>query len=591
MTMTHRNERGAVAVITALLAVVIIAVAAFAVDIGNAYARQRVVQSQADLAALAGGAMLDGTSPSGPVAIAEAIDYVEKNEVFGGGFDTSALTDGNSANGEVTVNGNFTEIRVVAPPATVNYGLARVIGESSQDVQAEAVAGIFSPDGVLAPFFLAEGCVIEGGSTIPVKTAPSGTSLDPTPISPAYFPSPTSPSPSWPEVGSITPFAVEANVSGQEIVITGQNFDSVIEVGFVWSEDPAENVTETDSVVVTLGVKKNDADSIQVTVPDEALEITPAPFDQERLVYVQVRSAGADWSAPSTGGAFSVPLPGVPSPAGCNVKNQGDFGYLESPRADGTVNQEAYKRNIALGLDHGIAVYPGGAPALVAQGIPPAEDAAGKWDNTCVKYTATPPFYRDLIENRDVPPNCLNIYPGDATQLANQGFVTGDDEYQGRLDEPASEACGAAAVRTITIQDTGGPESFTINNDRLSCFLKDGVRFVDVFSPGALDIVDGSILSSPRFMLVPVVHATAIPSNSEPAVIDYLAGMITAEQPTSTKDSPKPLPDNGVILANKSLGVIELTYFDTDALPEFVDSPGGVIPYLGAGPKVLLLVE
>src|SRR5262245_50331760 len=52
---TRRDERGAVAIVVTMLALVLLIMAAFAVDLGNAYVAKRDSQKHADFAALAGG--------------------------------------------------------------------------------------------------------------------------------------------------------------------------------------------------------------------------------------------------------------------------------------------------------------------------------------------------------------------------------------------------------------------------------------------------------------------------------------------------------------------------------------------------------
>ncbi len=77
------DENGAVVVVVALMVVVIFAIAALAVDLGNAFTRLRDVQSQADFSALAGGADLPalGASPiASDPAIQKAAEYLYLNQ-------------------------------------------------------------------------------------------------------------------------------------------------------------------------------------------------------------------------------------------------------------------------------------------------------------------------------------------------------------------------------------------------------------------------------------------------------------------------------------------------------------------------------
>src|SRR6476620_2962064 len=100
------EQSGAVAVTVALMAVMLMIVAALSVDLGNAWARGRVVQKQADVADTAAGSLLPMSPPTTghhPSVIATlAASYLNNNLSQGQATTTSAnLLDGNYANGEV----------------------------------------------------------------------------------------------------------------------------------------------------------------------------------------------------------------------------------------------------------------------------------------------------------------------------------------------------------------------------------------------------------------------------------------------------------------------------------------------------------
>ncbi|HEX6151112.1 pilus assembly protein TadG-related protein, partial [Nocardioides sp.] len=65
MSARRRDERGAVALMTALVATILVVFAAMAVDLGNMVARRTWTQTQADHAALAGGAEMTATPVAG----------------------------------------------------------------------------------------------------------------------------------------------------------------------------------------------------------------------------------------------------------------------------------------------------------------------------------------------------------------------------------------------------------------------------------------------------------------------------------------------------------------------------------------------
>ena len=184
-----------------MFAVILIGFTAFAVDLGNAFARKRSLQTQADLAALAGA----GSLPNTIAAKAAALDYLRNNEVVGGQAWSEA---------SITFSPGNTEIQVTTPPATVDFGFAGVLGRDEQEVTAFAEAGIFTP-GALAPFFIAEGCVVDGESQFEIKTDPGN--VTPTPINPAFF-SPVYTASGTPVLtGATTPFEVLPNTAGQYI--------------------------------------------------------------------------------------------------------------------------------------------------------------------------------------------------------------------------------------------------------------------------------------------------------------------------------------------------------------------------------------
>lgn len=168
---SRREDDGVIAVIAALLVLVLFGVGALAVDIINAMARRRAVQTTADLAATAGGQDL----PDGCAAFTSALDYLKRNAVGSDGVagDFAAVTaaemdDGNADNGEIellngstrvpagmvtagcTGGASASRVRVTTPPRRVQFGLATAIGYSDVDVAAAATVEIRSPVAILS---------------------------------------------------------------------------------------------------------------------------------------------------------------------------------------------------------------------------------------------------------------------------------------------------------------------------------------------------------------------------------------------------------------------------------------------------------
>src|SRR3954447_9308090 len=71
------HDDGAIAVMSGLLAIVLIAVGALAVDLGNMWSRRREAQTSADNVALAAAAKL----PSVAAARSLALTYLQRNKV------------------------------------------------------------------------------------------------------------------------------------------------------------------------------------------------------------------------------------------------------------------------------------------------------------------------------------------------------------------------------------------------------------------------------------------------------------------------------------------------------------------------------
>ena len=96
--------------------ILLFAVGALAVDIGNALSRKRQVQTTADFAALAGAREL----PSAANAKASAYAYLLNNATSGmdtGSWTPAQFDDNNFANGEIDVVGTD-RVQVTAPPRT-----------------------------------------------------------------------------------------------------------------------------------------------------------------------------------------------------------------------------------------------------------------------------------------------------------------------------------------------------------------------------------------------------------------------------------------------------------------------------------------
>ncbi len=188
------TDQGVVAVIVALTVTsVLLVTGAFALDFGNVFARQRAAQSAADLAALAAATELP-QNPSAALDKAVSTLCDPHNAVDGwpaGTCDSSGWADdGDPGNGEITfyvdgdADGRFTDpvdvisanrptgVRVITPPARVEFGLGAVTGTTGTSVQRVAMARVGTPVGSgILPVYLLPGetsgrfCVHDPGTT------------------------------------------------------------------------------------------------------------------------------------------------------------------------------------------------------------------------------------------------------------------------------------------------------------------------------------------------------------------------------------------------------------------------------------------
>ena len=271
------DDRGVVAVLAAMSCVLILTIAALAIDLGNGMVRKRDVHNQADFAALAAASKLPGagTSPAtGDMAVQSAAEYLFENQPQDDHIPSrqytkaqlqDILTDSNPTNGQAyyghfvgtTLVRSPNEITIVTPPRLVEYGFAKVIGVSNVEVKASATVGIRSPEIGVAPFYATEACGYgqqtlksnSGGLSIPVtvpKLSNDGESNS------AHL------------SGNLSPSEIPLSSTGQSITVPGSGLTGVTEVGFFRSDKSAPVVQTPTSVT---------ANSLVVGVPSAVTAI------------------------------------------------------------------------------------------------------------------------------------------------------------------------------------------------------------------------------------------------------------------------------------------------------------------------------
>ncbi len=540
MAKWFRDDRGAVSVVVALMSLLLLGTAALAVDMGNAYARKRLVQTEVDLAALAGGANLPASTPADEnAAVAAVLDYLQRNSTFGQdelSWTAVDLQDGELGNGEVFFD-NPNRMRVVAPSATVDFGLAGAMGFSSVDVSATATVEIRSPGRVL-PTFLLEACsygpqVLKDGNQDP----------EPEPI---YVPSSTS---NGNGIPTPTRSSVEPIPAGSpiRITLTGTNFTGVTTVLFTrdvknWSA-PALNVTST---------------SLQVDVPDKV-------YNRPGVWHIRLQSP-----TKITKDRENLPVTVTTGSAapGCGTSSTGDFGLMQSPRADSS-SGSWLTLNLAQGLDHTVlpfTPFPTTPSGLCKSGTTVIPGAVLDYD---------PP----------APPqdgaNCINIYTGNQVSKLTDGIL-------GRLgNKPTTCDVNNGTSQPFLINTY-------INNDVLNCFLADGYRLGDISSStGAVpgDSLSAAALDSPRFFWVPVITPSVNPQNGDYAIRTFRPIFLTDESEFARHLSSDASTRNGLVAQQSQLSLVQVYAFSADALPETTVTSGPTEAYLGTGPRVVRLVE
>jgi len=186
-----RGDRGAILVISALVIVVLLVFAAFAVDLGYVWAQRRSAQNIADVSVLSGAveisltanaqgavdaviAQVDANTP-GTFSVA---DWTACTDTPPSDFDgeTAAARGLSPATNCIWFSKGGDEMRVRIPNWQQSTFFAQVIGISSIDVSAAAHANIQFPGVAAAPPFVVT-AGIGGGEEVCLRTSPGSTPI------------------------------------------------------------------------------------------------------------------------------------------------------------------------------------------------------------------------------------------------------------------------------------------------------------------------------------------------------------------------------------------------------------------------------
>ena len=394
---TARGDRGAVAVMVGVMASALIIVAALSVDLGNAWARARSVQKQADVSALAAGSLLPMSSTSGAGATKQAIAqraalYLNSNRAVGQPAVTwqQLVNDSNLSNGHLEFQNadgspctdDCVQLRLTPPEAHVDFGLAAAVA-SGTDVTRSATVRLFSalPDPAkVIPLWLPSGC---GYGPVDGDTTQGGGSSGKPTASPT--PTPTATSTTTPTATS-TPTASATQIPTTPVGTHTLSGPGAYNMAYGTTLD-VKNLTITK---VDDGTKKA---SVRAISPDGTYFVDYASADIKANVttfkvadftigtevsntpgvwklYAVIEKGNKDtYSAnvvnltvtggPPPASTSTTPAPSASAsasptsiPVGCTGQDRGNFGQLFSPRVDTTNKNEALGRNLAVGLDH-----------------------------------------------------------------------------------------------------------------------------------------------------------------------------------------------------------------------------------------------
>ncbi|KQZ67284.1 Tad domain-containing protein [Nocardioides sp. Root151] len=545
-----RGERGASAVLFALLALVLLGVGAVAVDMGQVYAKRASLQSAVDQAVLAAAPEIDGTNVCTPLSKEIAAEYLLKNWIDQGG-DPKALgdikLDGTLKGGNVKCSG--WRIELTAPVAKVNFGLAKAVSDvDSVNVPAFAAAEVKSPprNGNM-PFYASSTCNYgqqilsqdsNGHGSPPVipltPTTPTLTNASPTGLSTSLSP-----------VGTSLP----------GFVITGTNLTGVTKVGFT---NASGDHWESPGGGTTMTVNSNTKITVS-TVPSDVI-------NNDDIWYVRVFKDNK-WSATDGNATSGVKKLTIgDEKLFCQGSEQGNFGSLYIDRNDGKTAgggpNGMLALNVALGLSHSLGTMPGAPNA----------------PNLCSGVAGA-------IQTATNGQNCLSTDTGLPANALGDGLINGVSGYPGRLVRPATSPCSRPNT------SVGGK---SLNDDVLSCFFTNSsVRVGDV-TQASYDggpVISPDIFKSPRFLWVPII--TEAPNGKKDVSVQgFRPGFITDQPASATKNSPGTVPtENGIDLNGTKVRELRVWFLNEKALPDTALAEGGESEYTGTGAKVIVLVD
>ena len=585
-----------------MMALMLLGIAALAVDVGSGLSRASDVQGQADFAALSAASTLAGqTSGTVPAAVVgEVRDSLNANRPLNRDacpaddqpsspcITNAQLTNASYLDGAVwfctgpaTPHPTCKEpgLQVVAPQARVDFGFGNAFGISDTDVQASATIAVLSPLGAL-PVFAVSPCDY-GRQTV---TDPANGHVTPVTI-------PTLASDTDTNTTTLSQVAVNQvalNAVGTTLTLSGSRWTNTIKVGFFPSDGgaPVEATAFNDDATVN---HPNTATPVRYTTNGGSsrniqFSVPLAVSTRELVWYIRVFNTTSptvmtgQWSAKATAQAFRVGEPVLECNAG---SSDGNFGTLKFPRSDVSSTNDQAAMNMATNLQKPLSLTTHTA-----------------WNSSGLCTDGLSGAVTSALPNPGLRAgtNCVDTDTGLPALAATAGMITGDHiPAPGRLvSKPTTDGCdrnGGSSEHTVTIHGT----DYALNDDVLTCFLTNGtVSLADIANRNYVGdaVLDDSIYASPRFFFVPVLHVQ--PSNggsNRYSIVDFRPAFLTDETVAAStiRGTSTATTDNGVTIAQNQIKTMKVIFFNTNALPS--RTSGGVTTYFGVGPRIIRLVD
>lgn len=582
-----RDERGAVALFTALTAVILLVVAGFATDIGMTWARRGQLQTQVDQAALLGATYLPANTPEEKARVARAVAwYICKNPVPGqGSLDTSmagacAAAPASVDQAVTTTSGSFatwaaaletrglvtfpriagsagSHIRVNAPDARIDFGFGRAAGVPGSNQTRYAVARVGSP-GVVSPTSLSLSCLLNAAGNLPAGLGDFTSDLLPLNyIAPGKI-TPNTPPTKWPDaigngvndvVLNAMPTGTTQGIAPPPLPVSGSGWPLLglgeTKLVFAIGDMSGKTIAELPSAPV-LDISLPVVGAVgTVTIPKAVYDV--AGTWEVRVATKGLTSTSWKYSKASPPVTFKVELPAITQDLlGC-------ARMIKSPRdlQQGTGGNLHY--NLVAGLDHAIATH----PHMVSLNPPPeltVPNLLNTLNGGLFSCSMSPPH---VMDNGGVhpTPNCVTREEGantykeftdgylKATTIVPENASTGTASYttsgrlicsQDRLCKRPPMTVGAFTnVNVDQFSDFVDPARKNLLTESMffsiGTYLQEGVPVV---TPTSAILPD--IYRSGRFMWMPVV-ATPVASNDTGyyPVLTFRPVFITQDVPDS----------------------------------------------------------